>query len=103
MAIKTVQTQRMGGLDDDLTKQQLELLFEEIASCALTMADLAGKAQLSAGPTESNTFRTLEVMAQRVGVLADRAIGFDVNGDLLTWTLGHHFRDSGAATDRAAA
>lgn len=74
-----------------LTPAQVERVFEEIATCAGTLADLLSYELVNAHPEKCAQAHGMLVMAQRIGALADHVIDDECRGGMLDWFVGGNF------------
>lgn len=76
------------------TVEQLKAALEAIASTASTLASFTRDAMQGAGLTEqADQLHVASMLAERIGALADYAIGEEVVGDQGAWICGPNFHD----------
>lgn len=72
---------------------QLQAALIEIATTANTLASFTRDAMQGAGQTEqANQLHIAAMLAERIGALADYAVGEEVVGDQGDWLCGPTFR-----------
>lgn len=85
----------------EMTVEQLKAALGEIATTAGTLASFTRQSLADAGCTEAaDQFHIAAMLAERIGALADYAIGESFFGDQGAWILGPNFHDKGPSSKR---
>lgn len=91
MATETVE-QEIAPAHPSFTDGQLRMMFNDIATTALTLTRLAMGAMEEAGRTDAaNDWHVVQMLAERIGAIADLATDGDVRGGVTAWMIGPLF------------
>ena len=74
--------------------EQVLLVLGEIATTAGSLMDMCRVAAADAGRTDAATdLHVAQMLAERIGAIADQVRGNDIRGELVDWMVGGSFRE----------
>ena len=78
-----------------LSDTQVVLVLEQIATDANTLQQFAAQATVDAGVSEhADRCHVMQMIAERIGAMADFACGEGIVGNVGNWTCGPLFNDA---------
>lgn len=84
--------QQVSRVRPSYTDQQHSLIFEVIATTANTLSKLAMRANVEAGQSDAAyDWHVVQMLAERIGALADLPNDGEVLGSFDDWTIGPLF------------